>query len=61
MEGEVEMFTEESKHEPVDKKGVENRVRAVRQEAELTQEEFAKKIGYSKIQISLYFASSVPL
>ena len=51
VEGEGEMFTGESKHEPVDKKGVENRVRAVRQEAELTQEEFAKKIGYSKIQI----------
>ena len=51
VEGKGEMFIGESKHEPVDKKGVENRVRAVRQEAELTQEEFAKKIGYSKIQI----------
>lgn len=51
LEGKGEMFTGESKHDPVDKKGVENRIRAVRQEAGLTQEEFAKKIGYSKIQI----------
>ena len=51
VDGEGEMFIEEHRQDPVDKKGMGNRVKAVRQDAELTQEEFAKRIGYSKIQI----------
>lgn len=51
VNGEGEMFADESKHDPVDKKGVGIRIRRVRREAELTQEEFAKRIGYSREQI----------
>lgn len=38
-------------HNPVDKEGFASRVRAVRKYVDLTQEEFGRRIGYSKIQI----------
>lgn len=45
------MFTESEEHTPVDKTGIALRVKTVRKYADLTQEEFGKKIGYSKIQV----------
>ena len=49
--GEGKMFTEESEEHPVDKNGIAYRVKTVRIQTGLTQEEFGKRIGYSKMQI----------
>ncbi len=48
MSGEGEMFTQGSEQKPVDEGGIAQRVKEVRKWAGLTQEEFAKRIGYSK-------------
>ena len=44
-------FKEGCEPKPVDKSEVANRIKKVRKNAGLTQEEFAKRIGYSKGQI----------
>ena len=49
LSGEGQMFTGETR--PVDKDGIAERVRVVRKKAGLTQEEFARRISYSKLQI----------
>ena len=49
--GEGEMFLPGKEGNEVDKTEVGGRVKKVRKEADLTQEEFAKRIGYSKIQV----------
>lgn len=45
------MFTESVEHNPVDKAEIAFRVKTVRKYVDLTQEEFGKRIGYSKIQV----------
>lgn len=45
-----EMVTQPEKN-PVDKNGIAQRVKEVRKAEGLTQEQFAKRIGYSKIQV----------
>ena len=49
--GEGEMFLPGKEGNEVDKTEVGGRVKKVRKEADLTQEEFAKRIGYSKMQV----------
>lgn len=49
--GEGEMFDSPEEHNKVDKAEVGGRVRAVRKWVGLTQEKFAKRIGYSKMQV----------
>lgn len=48
--GAGEMITQSEKN-PVDKTGIAQRVKEVRKEEGLSQEQFAKRIGYSKIQV----------
>jgi transcriptional regulator with XRE-family HTH domain len=47
--GSGEMLSEN--YAPVDKATVGNRIRAIRKQHDLTQQQFADKIGYSKMQI----------
>ncbi len=49
--GKGEMLVEVGEHNPVDKEGINSRVKEVRKWAGMTQEEFAGRIGYSKIQV----------
>ena len=50
MDGTGEMITQSGK-KPVDKSGLAMRIREVRKSEGLTQEEFATRIGYSKMQL----------
>ena len=49
--GEGEMFPPGSEKDPPDKTKVGERIRKVRKDAALTQEQFASKIGYSMIYV----------
>jgi len=51
MEGEGEMLLPEQETYAVDKTGVGGRIKEIRKRAGLTQDEFARRIGYSKIQV----------
>ncbi len=49
--GKGEMLIQTGEHNPVDKDGISDRVKKVRKKTGLTQDAFARKIGYSKIQV----------